>query len=469
MGILNPNLKPSAILELEDFLKRHLKGQPQVIEEIGKAYGHFLSGVKKVEDQEKKKPIIVILLLGPSRVGKTETGRVLGLYFHGTKRAVTRIDCVEFQKEHEVAKLIGAPPGFIGYDDKPRLSKEKLYRVIPGYQITPSEIKDNKKIVKEKEEDDDKLEAEIALDFWATQLNLIEQGLKNIDRKFAQLRKANSNPKEIEERKEYLKAHRKILNLHRDQILVSFTELVLQFLEGSNNFQDTPPLNKESSTNKRVIPIATAPRTSNKEVIKEKPILVLIFDEIEKAHDNLKNFLLHLMEEGQAILGNGEEADLSHAFIILTANIGSELLSKATKGMAKIGFAPSARKADLEKLIKAELKKHFKQEFLNRLDAIVICNILTTQDFRDILELKIKEFSFWLEKIIKLEIDTAVKDFILAETAKKPEEQVKALLDCFKKYLTHPIGNLLATGQLAKHKKLTVTFDPGQNKVIFKT
>ena len=124
----------------------------------------------------------------------------------------------------------------------------------------------------------------------------------------------------------------------------------------------------------------------------------------------------------------------------------------------------------MEKFIKTELKKIFPQEFLNRLDATVVFSILSPKDFQEILELETEEFSFYLQKShLELTISQSVKEFILKETAKNPEEQVKALQDCFKKHLINPIGNLIATGQLADKKKITASFDFNKNQVIFTT
>ncbi|TSC74932.1 MAG: ATP-dependent Clp protease, protease subunit [Parcubacteria group bacterium Gr01-1014_44] len=455
MTSLNPNLKPPAMQELEEFLGRYIKGQPQAIKVLAQAYASFQSGVKKLNDEDKKRPIGVFLFLGPSRTGKTEAGRILAKKFHGTKKAVTLIDCVSYQERHEIAKLIGAPPGYIGYGEKPILSKEKLYAKIPGYQTKPSiESSESNKMEKREGELVEKV------DLFSTDLDklaLIEQALKNIDRHFSNLKNSKISGMELFEKKENLKEQRVILQTLRNLLTVSFTETALQLLKNSEIANPTPPT-KPASKKAEI-------RRSAEVNPKEEPILIIIFDEIEKAHETVRQFLLHLMEEGQAVLGNGDEVDLSHSYIILTSNIGSKLISKATKGVAGIGFA--SNKISLEKLVKKELKKLFSQEFLNRLDGIVTFNILSPQNFKDILEIQIEELTLFLAKVpLALEISQPVKDFILEETAKKPEEQVKSLQDCFKKYLVDPIGNLLTTGQLTGHKKITVVLE--KNEIVFK-
>ena len=117
MSTLNPTLKPPAQKELEDFLGRYIKGQPLAVEALAKAYAAFISGIGKANERDSKKPISIFLFAGPSCTGKTQIGRRLAQKFHGTLNAITLIDCVSFQEKHEISKLIGAPPGYIGYEE----------------------------------------------------------------------------------------------------------------------------------------------------------------------------------------------------------------------------------------------------------------------------------------------------------------------------------------------------------------
>lgn len=470
---LNPNLKPPAMQELEDFLGKYIKGQPKAIEVLAKAYAFFKTGVKKFSERDEKRPIGVFLFLGPSRTGKTQISRVLAQKFHGTQKAVTMIDCVNFQERHEVAKLVGAPPGYIGHGDKLLLSKENLYSKIPGHQVKPlaGEPKNDKK---EKEKEENQLnnesldDAMYAFSLILRELDLINQTLKNIDRQFSHLRHIALSQIQRKERKENLIQRRKVLYLRRDILHASYFEMAIAMME---NHEVIPVPSQQTPKKVKVEEPKAIPKSApTKEAPEEEPIIIIIFDEIEKANASVHQFLLQLMEEGRAVLGNGEEVNLSRAFIILTSNIGSKLIGKATKGIAKIGFSSGDAQTNLEKFVKAELTKFFSQEFLNRLDGIVTFNILSPQDFQDILELEVEELSFSLAKLsLKFTVDQSVKDFILKEAAKNPEEQVKSLQDCLKKYLVAPIGNLLATGQLTEKKKLSAVFDSNKKQVIFKT
>jgi len=477
VGILNPNLKPPAQKDLEDFLNSGLKGQPQAIAAVSKKFASFKSGVKEVDDQDSQKPIGIFLFLGLSRTGKTELGRLLAQYFHGTKKAATIIGCADYQEKHEVGKLIGAPPGYIGYDDKPRLSREKLLSVIPGYQPnSPSQPKSDKKEDK-KEEDDDFLDKYDASTYLLNKFRLINKSLNNIDWEFSYLPNYQLKPEDQTRLKKDLKFQKRVLNLSSKKLRLRVIEAELEQLKNehaaASSAKPTASPSKPGSRHIKVTePAETArltPATAAVKVkAKEDPILVIVFDEIEKAHDALRQWLLHLMEEGHTVLGNGEKIDLSRTFIILTSNIGSNLVGKAVKGIGQIGFAPQGQKVDLEKLIKAELKKYFKPEFLNRLDAIVTFNMLSAQDFRDILELKIRALALFLEKrLVQLEVGIPVKNFILEEAAKNLEGQAKSLQDCFKKYLAEPVGNLLVSGQLTDKKKLKVLWNTDKKQIIF--
>ena len=473
MSTLNPNLKPPAEQELEEFLGRYIKGQPRAIAALAKAYAAFKSGIGKYSERDSKKPIGVFLFPGPSCTGKTQIGRILAQKLHGTPNAVTLIDCVSFQEKHEISKLIGAPPGYIGHGDKPILSEEKLCAQIPGYQTKASisALKSDKKEKLGNLKDKD-LDADEVFSFWLCQLELIDHGLRNINRDFVKLKKLGSelSPAQSAEIKKNIKIQREILETQRNYTLASFTKLAQEFLQNLSGIQvPALPKNTNPGPKKTNIQESTAALKSipTKTAVKEEPILVIIFDEIEKANESIWKFLLQLMREGRAVLGDGTEVDLSRAFIILTSNVASKLIGQATRGVAKIGFSSNASQINLEKFVQAELKKTFSQEFLNRLDAVVIFNILSPQDFQDILELEIEGFSFFLKKTsLELTVNQPVKDFILEEALKNPEEQVKSLQDCFKKYLVQPIGNLLATGQLTKRRELIAALDL-EKKVVF--
>ena len=125
-------------LEMEAFLKKNLKGQTKAIETVIRQYELFHSGLKNFSERDKKRPIGVFLFLGPSGVGKTQIGRLIAKLFNGSEEALTKIEMEGYRERHNVARLIGSPPGSVGHGDPPELSMQKLYAVIPGIKKTIS-------------------------------------------------------------------------------------------------------------------------------------------------------------------------------------------------------------------------------------------------------------------------------------------------------------------------------------------
>lgn len=461
MSLLNHHLKPPEMERLEAFFKKRLKGQPQAIAVLAEAYAAYKSGIGKFNDHNNKKPIGIFLFLGESRTGKTHAGRILAEFLHGTRDAVTFIPCVNFQEKQEVAKLIGAPPGYVGYGDKIILSKEQLCSKIHGYQneSLADEFKSSKQGKKDKDQIGIRLGALGTLSETLTELQIIDQALKNVRRELYLLKEIQLSEQELKKTKDDLYYLEAFLNFRRSLVLNSYLSSIADVSEYSEDGSPTitaPTILKTKPQKSKAISIKIVPE--------ENPIFVIIFDEIEKAHESVRQFLLQLMEEGRAYLGNGEEVDLSRAFIILTSNLGSNLIGKLNRGIPRIGF--TSQKITLNRQIKSELKKFFKIEFLNRLDAVVTFNTLSEKDFQEILEIQIEEFSFYLKKrSLYLTITQPVRDLILQEITKNPEEQVKALHDCFKKYLMEPIGNLISTEQLKDTRRITAILKAGQ--VIF--
>jgi ATP-dependent Clp protease ATP-binding subunit ClpA len=131
------------------------------------------------------------------------------------------------------------------------------------------------------------------------------------------------------------------------------------------------------------------------ERVKRNPYCVIVFDEIEKAHDDVLNLLLQILEEGKLTGNMGQSADFSNAIIVLTSNIGQEFYQKTSS----IGFMPKEDTPDtFKKSIINSAKKHFKLELLNRIDSIIPYNQLQIKELRQVLNIKIKEFQKQLKK-----------------------------------------------------------------------
>ncbi len=262
------------LVNLEKNLGKYIIGQEEAVVTVSKAVRRSRSGIAS-----EKRPIGSFVFLGPTGVGKTELARVLAREFFGSEDALIKIDMSEFGEHHTVARLVGAPAGYVGYDD--------------GGQLT--------------------------------------------DR------------------------------------------------------------------------------------IRRQPYSVVLFDEIEKAHPDVFNMMLQILEDGALSDAKGRKIDFTNTIVIMTSNIGAEKLQKE----ASFGFSASkaADLNDLDELHKAnkdkvndELKKMMRPELLNRIDKIIVFRALTKQDALKILDLQLNDLR---ERLVKkglgLDVTKAAKEYLLEQ------------------------------------------------------
>jgi ATP-dependent Clp protease ATP-binding subunit ClpC len=260
------------LVNLEKNLGKYIIGQDEAVETVSKAVRRSRSGISS-----EKRPIGSFIFLGPTGVGKTELARVLAREFFGSEEALVKIDMSEFGERHTVARLIGAPAGYVGYDD-------------PG-QLT--------------------------------------------DR------------------------------------------------------------------------------------IRRQPYSVVLFDEIEKAHPDVFNMLLQILEDGVLSDSKGRKIDFTNTIIIMTSNIGAEKLQKE----ASFGFSASKstdfdnldelHQANKDKVLE-ELKKTMRPELLNRIDKIIVFRALTKKDALKILDIQLEDLRTRLvKKGIGLQVSPKAKEYLM--------------------------------------------------------
>jgi ATP-dependent Clp protease ATP-binding subunit ClpB len=257
------------LLRAEEELGQRVVGQKEAIKSVANALRRARAGIS-----EEERPIGTFLFMGPTGVGKTELTKALAEFMFNEEEALVRLDMSEYMEKHSVAKIIGSPPGYVGYEEGGQLS----------------------------------------------------------------------------------------------------------------------------------------------EIIRRKPYSVILFDEIEKAHPDVFNILLQIMDDGRLTDAKGRKISFKNCLIILTSNIGSEIISK----MDSIGFKDNTQKEENEEYqemkekIMENLREHFKPEFLNRLDEIITFHSLTSTEIKDIVELQLENISDRLkQKKIKIEITKEAKDFIV--------------------------------------------------------
>ena len=258
------------LLKLEEILHKRIVGQDEAVTAVAKAIRRARTGLK-----DPKRPIGSFLFLGPTGVGKTELAKALAETLFDDESAMVRFDMSEYMEKHAVSRLIGAPPGYVGYDE--------------GGQMT--------------------------------------------------------------------------------------------------------------------------------ELVRRKPYTVILLDEIEKAHPDLFNILLQVLEDGILTDGQGRTVDFKNTVIIMTSNVGAKYL-KAEEGKA-LGFSTGTEekpKSDNVKKVIEEVKKMFRPEFINRVDELLVFKNLEKSELRTIVDLLLEGINKRLADMkIIISLSPAAKDFIVQE------------------------------------------------------
>ena len=253
------------LLRMEDELHKRVIGQDQAIKAVSQAIRRTRAGLK-----DPKRPSGSFIFLGPSGVGKTETAKTLAEFLFGDETSLIQLDMSEYMEKHTVSRLVGSPPGYVGYEE--------------GGQLT--------------------------------------------------------------------------------------------------------------------------------EAVRRKPFSVVLFDEIEKAHPDVFNALLQILEDGRLTDSQGRSVDFKNTVIIMTSNLGTADLRKATVGFGKSSEAITYEKMKLK--VNDALKAHFRPEFLNRIDDTIVFHELTKAEVTEIIDLMIKRLREQLEtQGLNLELTQSAKYFVV--------------------------------------------------------
>ena len=276
------------LLNLEDHLHTRVVGQHRAVQAISNAIRRSRSGLS-----DPNRPVGSFLFLGPTGVGKTELARTLADFLFDDERAMVRIDMSEYSEKHSVSRLIGAPPGYIGYDQ--------------GGQLT--------------------------------------------------------------------------------------------------------------------------------EVVRRRPYTVILLDEVEKAHPEIFNTLLQLLDDGRLTDGQGRTVDFTNSVLIMTSNLGSELID------------PSLPTEVIESRVMGAVRGHFRPEFLNRVDDIVVFGRLSRKDLAKIVDLQLQRLARRLAgRGLRLQVSDEVKR-ILAEEGYDPAYGARPLKRVIQRRLADPLAIRLLESQ----------------------
>ena len=204
------------------------------------------------------------------------------------------------------------------------------------------------------------------------------------------------------------------------------------------------------------------------EAVRRRPYSVVLFDEIEKAHPDVMNLLLQILEEGMITDSFGRKIDFRNTIIILTSNVGASTIKRQTS----LGFnAMNEDDADFDGMkakILDEAKKHFKPEFLNRLDDSVVFHMLEKKDLEVIVDLEVAKLLKRLTaKGINFELETSARD-LLIEKGYDPSYGARPMRRAVERYLEDPLAEALLRGDIKDGSDITVAKEEGKEELVFK-
>jgi ATP-dependent Clp protease ATP-binding subunit ClpC len=203
------------------------------------------------------------------------------------------------------------------------------------------------------------------------------------------------------------------------------------------------------------------------EKVRRKPYSVILLDEIEKAHPDIFNILLQVLDDGILTDGLGRKVDFKNTLIIMTSNIGARQLKDFGTG---VGFSTQAKQMAQEEntkgVIETALKRTFSPEFLNRIDDVVIFNSLSREDIFRIIDISLRDVTKRLEVLTyKLQLDDSAKDF-LSERGYDPQFGARPLHRAIQKYLEDPLAESILAGKFKEGDTLLVEFDKEKSELV---
>ncbi len=302
------------LLHLDEELHRRVIGQSEAVDAVAEAVVRSRSGLS-----DPNRPIGSFIFLGPTGVGKTELARALAEYLFDDEHALIRVDMSEYQEKHTVARLLGAPPGYVGYDE--------------GGQLT--------------------------------------------------------------------------------------------------------------------------------EAVRRRPYSVVLFDEVEKAHPDVFNVFLQILDDGRLTDGQGRTVDFRNTIVIMTSNIGSHRILDFK------GSADGADYAVMRATVLDELRQHFRPEFLNRVDEIIVFHALDESELGEIVEIQLERLRMRLaERRIVLVLDDAAKRHVV-KAGYDANYGARPLKRTIQKELETPLGRKILAGDVKDGDAVEVGYDQMKGELTF--
>ncbi len=300
------------LIHMEDQLHRRVIGQDEALVAVSNAVRRARAGL-----QDPDRPIGSFIFLGPTGVGKTETARALAEFLFDDEHAMVRIDMGEYMEKHSVSRMIGAPPGYVGYDE--------------GGQLT--------------------------------------------------------------------------------------------------------------------------------EAVRRRPYSVVLFDEIEKAHPDVFNIFLQILDDGRLTDGQGRTVDFRNAVLIMTSNIGSQHI---------IELSEEKSRDEMESRVMGALKAHFKPEFLNRVDDVMIFHQLERSQIGHIAKIQLARVEKLLaQRRLELELSPAALELI-SERGYDPQYGARPLKRVIQRLVQDPLAIRILEGEFPEGSKIVADVDPAGEGLTFR-
>jgi ATP-dependent Clp protease ATP-binding subunit ClpA len=403
---LDPKPYSAKALKVLDFFKHHIKGQDDAILDLIDAIEIRDAGFRAPD-----KTIYSGLFLGGSGVGKTLFAQTLALYLFGDRASFTYIDCSLYSARHEVSRLFGAPPGYIGFSEQPILAQENIDK----YAMKESEAARN---LSAKDE-----EAKKALQ------NIVEGAFNILARKYGS---DPSSPTFAEEQRNLDKV---LKHLTRERSIL---------------------LNKMKAFDSR-----------RNEITVQNPESIILFDEIEKADPTLHKALLGILDNARAQMAAGKETRFNNSYIFMTSNIGGDAIAKISSGAHGIGFSvgnnndPKRRNQNIYQEAMKRAEAAFPPEFLARLDRISVFRQLSRETLMEIFNVEIQKFeeSYLSKYFIYLKLSDEVKKLMVDEATDRSQNGARLLKHKIAKYLKRYLARLKNRGELVPGDTVHVLMD----------
>ncbi len=476
---------------LKEFLSGRIVGQERAVKDLAAAADLYEAGFRDID-----RPVYSALFLGPSGVGKTLTAEVLAEFFFGNRLALTKVACADYQEPHAIAKLIGSPPGYVGFwnpDDKQYGGSEPI---LSQYNVDKHDFFYQQENNEETREINKKLK--VLQERMLSLKNVYDNHQAKGIAKLQELIKKNEKElKEISDQvQEIEKEYEELYNSNPGSPKLSTLNKKLSALEGRLMQEQDKRFRAQAEEQHKLETELAGLFNAGQKAAQEYEMLIkqkekrfkyspdanyrsiILFDEIEKANPSLLRLLLEILDKGRLTLSNGKITRLTNSFILLTSNIGSAEISQMLTRTG-IGFkAPDESQGTAgeldEQIYRETLSRAVKilpPEFRGRLNNMIVFRPLGRENLRAILDLQINEFYNVMTKNkfpIILKMDQVIKDFLIDEATDRMDYGARLLKNKLRKYIIEPLARLKNRGEIKTGDIICVCLDEeGSRKKIY--